>query len=393
MKVTHTPDKDQANLIVFKITVPAAEVDAAIKSVYKEAAQVRIPGFRPGRAPRPVLNRVYGGKDYFLAKATDEVVNGNAPQAVDGADYIAIDQAKFDDSGMVEEGKDYNFGFKVEVVPQIELPDYGPVQIELPPDEPSAADIDKEIDRLRQFYAVYDKDDKGEQKEKKLPELTDQWVKDTLEFESVDELRERVADSIKAQNSQTLPQLKENLAVIALGERVEQEPPKALVEQKEVSIFQDLYRMLNQNQITYDSYLEQLGKTADEYKEQTHDSALRQVKEELALDAVARQAKLKATKSEVVEEFKKAGAEDPEQSYANWEKRGNLAEIKQGILRMKATKHVVDTAEVFDIGKLPEKKKAAKKSDNKADKEPAPKKTAAKKPAAKKAAASKASDK
>jgi FKBP-type peptidyl-prolyl cis-trans isomerase (trigger factor) len=395
VKVSFSPDKDQANLLDFKVTIAAADVDAAVKAAYREGAQVRIPGFRPGKAPRPVLNNVYGGKEYFLAKATDAVINESAGRAVDEQGFEPIDQAKFENvDKLVEEGKDFSYEFKVEVTPQVELSSYDPVQVELPDVKADKEQIDEEVDRLRGYYATYDEPaEEGGERVRHLPELTDQWVKDTLEFEGVDELRERLAESIERQNEATQPALKENQAILALGERVASEPPQKLVSAKETSLFQDLYRMLNNNHITYDAYLAQIKKTAEEYKETIHRQAVDQVKEELALDAVARHLKLEASKDELVEEFRKAGSEDPEKTYQDWAKAGHLSEIKNGILRMKASKAVVDGAEVYGIGEAPAlkakgkaapkaagaKKTSAAKGAPKAGDKPAAKKTAAKK--------------
>ena len=69
-----TSDVKDAKLTA-TVTIPAADVDAAIKKAYKEAAKkYRFPGFRAGKAPRPVIDSALG-KEAVLAQATNEPVS------------------------------------------------------------------------------------------------------------------------------------------------------------------------------------------------------------------------------------------------------------------------------------------------------------------------------
>ena len=54
-------------------------------------------------------------------------------------------------------------------------------------------------------------------KKKILPEVTDEWAKDTLGFESAEDLRSRIAESISQQKAIVLPRLKENACLEALA--------------------------------------------------------------------------------------------------------------------------------------------------------------------------------
>ena len=117
----------------------------------------------------------------------------------------------------------------------------------------------------------------------------------------------------------------------------------------------------------------------------------------LALDALARNLGLAGSEEEIIAEFERSGIADSQKLYSEWKAYGRLPEIREGLLRMKAARHLYDTAEVFDIGAKPEPKKAKKskvKADNskaedvKADSKKAEdKKPAVKKPRAKKAKA------
>ena len=61
------------------VTIPAADVDAAIKKAYKDTAKkYRFPGFRAGKAPRPVIDSALGA-EATLAQATNDLIAANEP--------------------------------------------------------------------------------------------------------------------------------------------------------------------------------------------------------------------------------------------------------------------------------------------------------------------------
>ncbi|MDR0888756.1 MAG: trigger factor, partial [Coriobacteriales bacterium] len=178
-----------------------------------------------------------------------------------------------------------------------------------------------------------------------------------------------------------------------------------MIEQTEKNNSQDMYRSLQARHTTLDAYLAEIGEDAKQFHEEMHDQAEQNTKEALALDALARHLKLGASEDEILDEFKKTGTADPEALMENWRQAGRLSEIREGILRMKASRHAIDTAVIHEPGTLEKeqeketakaaksksKAKAADKTADKADdwsdaKKPAAKKTTAKKPAAKKAA-------
>ena len=72
------------------VTIDGKAVSDAIKKQYKDAAsKYTFPGFRRGKAPRPVIDSALG-KDYIRAMVTDEQVNSAYPRAIDQAGALAI---------------------------------------------------------------------------------------------------------------------------------------------------------------------------------------------------------------------------------------------------------------------------------------------------------------
>lgn len=181
-------------------------------------------------------------------------------------------------------------------------------------------------------------------KKKVLPELTDEWVKESLGFESVEDLKTRIVDSISEQKADILPRLKESNCLVALQDRLEGEAPANMVEDAETTLLQDFFTQLQRQGVNFDTYLMQQGLTADQFKEDLKQQAADVAKQDLALDAYARHFELTATDEEVAEEFVKAGVPNPKALEEEWRKAGRLHEVRNGITRTKAIADVMEKA-------------------------------------------------
>ena len=107
-------------------------------------------------------------------------------------------------------------------------------------------------------------------------------------FESVEDLRARIAESVTSQKADMMPRLKENACLYALAERVEGDVPEAMLEDAEASLIQDFFQQLQSQGMTFDVYLAQQGITPDQFKEDVKKQAEDMSKQDLALDAWAR---------------------------------------------------------------------------------------------------------
>lgn len=210
-------------------------------------------------------------------------------------------------------------------------------------------------------------------KKKIAPEVTDEWVKETLGFADVAELRVRMGESIEQQKGDIIPRIMENNALFALQERLIGEVPAAMAEDAERDLLQNFFTQLQAQGATLDAYLQAQGITPEQFKEDVKLQAVDTVKQNLALDAWARHAGIQVTDEEIVDEFKHSGAQDPDALYEEWKAQGRLYVVREGILRGKALEALLAEAEVEEVEKLSEPeeekkpaKKAAKKSSKKA---------------------------
>lgn len=98
------------NRVKVTVTVDAKEIDGRIKKTYKDFAyKYSFPGFRRGKAPRPVIDNALGA-EAVRATVTDEVVNETYPLVVDESNLYPVAKPEFEDGGLVEPGKPMSSG-------------------------------------------------------------------------------------------------------------------------------------------------------------------------------------------------------------------------------------------------------------------------------------------
>jgi len=154
VEVTKLPE----SRVALRVELTAQEVDQALDRTYKQLVQrVTIPGFRKGKAPRPVVERVVG-QELFVHEATDEAIRWGYRKAVDQARVTPIDEAEIqpgtDGHNHIEPGHGFQFEATVAVRPEVELPDYHTLHIERPEVEVEDSDVDHLLDELRERNAT-----------------------------------------------------------------------------------------------------------------------------------------------------------------------------------------------------------------------------------------------
>src|SRR3984893_451123 len=104
------------------VEVPFDELKPSLDKAYREVGrQVRIPGFRPGRVPQPVIDRRVG-RDVVLTQAVNEAMPDLYAKAVAEGDVSALGQPEVEIT-KIDDGKELTFTVEVEIRPKFDLPD------------------------------------------------------------------------------------------------------------------------------------------------------------------------------------------------------------------------------------------------------------------------------
>jgi trigger factor len=154
----------EGNKVKLSVEVDEDEFDKAITDAFRKIArEVRIPGFRPGKAPRKLLERRLGaqvGREQALHDALPEYY----AQAVTDNDVDAIDAPEIDITAGEDDGP-VAFDAVVEVRPVVQVPGYGGLRVEIPSPEIPEEEVDAQIDRMRQVQATFADVDRAAQAE------------------------------------------------------------------------------------------------------------------------------------------------------------------------------------------------------------------------------------
>lgn len=135
------------------VTIDPERVDAEIKRAYREVAgQVKIPGFRPGKAPRARVDAVLGS-DYVLAEATEALIGKTYVQALDEAALRPVGKIDFDDiEDAIVDGTEFTYALSLTPRPLLTLSS-ADVEIKMVSRDVTDAEIDEQIDYTRDRFA------------------------------------------------------------------------------------------------------------------------------------------------------------------------------------------------------------------------------------------------
>lgn len=163
MKITVTAEEPKDNKVAAKLTIPAADVNAAVAKTYKDfARKYNFQGFRRGRAPRPVIDGILG-KDSVLAQATNDLLNDAEPLMLEELNVVPVGRPEFaKDADLAAEGQDYVIDVAIGVRPDAELDSYDAPQINMPPEEVTDAEVDAQIKRYLGYHTSYEDVPEGE---------------------------------------------------------------------------------------------------------------------------------------------------------------------------------------------------------------------------------------
>lgn len=144
--------KEPQSRAVLEVELPSEDLAKGVDRAVKRLNQrVDVPGFRRGKAPRGLLERVVG-KDAIYDEAVRQLVSDAYEQAVDQTGVRPIARPHID-VDKVEEGQPLRFTATVDLVPEVVLGDYAASRIPFTEPEVTAADTDQAVEDLRSRHA------------------------------------------------------------------------------------------------------------------------------------------------------------------------------------------------------------------------------------------------
>jgi len=442
------------------VTIPPELVTQEFDKSYKNLIRtVPIQGFRPGKAPRGLVEKRFGPqvalevKQTLLDAAYERALKDNdlSPIAAPDVDNVTDLEAK--------PAEQMAFSFTITVKPEFELPDLKSIEVEAPPAEATPDAIDAELNELRRRKAtlrpskggiatgdvvtldahgsdgehelfhsedlVYEVGTKylgglvtddldaalsGQKadaeieatayasphepghplagvdvtvkakvldvKRPELPEIDEEFAK-SLDFESVEELRETVEKDVLARVERERNRLVENLALEQLIEKSNFDLPADLIEQEVDELAARAAYALQQEGKSE----EEIAKKVAEMKTARREESEAELRRFFVLDKIVEKERVLVTETEVKSAVAMIAAYNqttPDDMYARLRESGRLGTLRNQLRETKAREKLRKKVAVKDVAgaAAPEKKKTAKKATKKkASKKKASKKT------------------
>lgn len=166
-------EKLEHNMAKLTVEVAAEDVEKALQAAYlKQRKQINIPGFRKGKVPRQMIEKMYG-PEVFYDEAANNMIPDVYAKAYDESELDIVSQPKIEVVQM-EKGKPFIFTAEVATKPEVTLGDYKGLKVDKVSTRVTQKEVDEEIEKERERNA-------------RTIEVTDRAVQDkdevTLDFE------------------------------------------------------------------------------------------------------------------------------------------------------------------------------------------------------------------
>ncbi len=171
-------------------------------------------------------------------------------------------------------------------------------------------------------------------KEKQLPELDDDFAKEAGDFETMEELKEDITQKTKTEKENSVENKFKNDVVEKAVDNAEVDVPETLVENELDQMFQNFSYRIMQQGLEVDKYFEYMGIDKQEWREKNREHAAHMAKNNLVLEAIAKEEGIEVTEEELnnkIEEIAEESEQDLEQVKAILQMQGQLASMKEGM--------------------------------------------------------------
>ena len=382
--MSYTVENLEKSMAKITITVSAeAFEEAMVKSYNKNKKNISIQGFRKGKAPRKMVEKLYGPEVFYEDAANFAIPDAYEEAAKEsGLEIVSRPEIDVVDIG---KGKEFVFTATVAVKPEVTLGEYKGIEVEKKVVKVMAADVNAEIDKVREQNSRMitvdnrgiKKDDtavidfegfvdgepfqggKGEDyplvigshsfidtfedqlvgkktgdevevnvtfpeeyheaslkgkpalfkvtvkeiKKKELPKLDDEFASEVSEFETLKEYKASVKKTLTERKKEEAKREKENAVVEKVVENITVEIPEPMIEEQTQQMIQEFAGRLSGQGLSFEQYMQMTGMTPDALMGQMKPEAEKRIRTRLALEAIVKEEKIKATAKDIDKEI------------------------------------------------------------------------------------------
>ena len=378
-------EKLEKNMAKLTIEVSAAEFEKALEDAFlKNKNKISVPGFRKGKVPRQMVEKMYG-PEIFYEDAANALIPDAYSKAIDECEEDIVSSPEIDVT-QIEKGKPFIFTATVALKPEVKLGKYKGVKVESAEVTVTDEEVDAKIEKERENNArtievtdrpVKDGDmivldfegfvdgvafdgGKGENypltigsgafipgfeeqlvgaeigkevevnvtfpenyqaeelkgkaavfkctikeiREKELPALDDEFASEVSEFDTLEEYRKDVRETLFIEKEKAAREAKEAAVIDAIIADSDMDIPEAMVTTQQKQMIDEFAQRIQMQGLTMEQYLQFTGASLDKMMEQVRPQAETRIKSRLVLEAVAAKEGIEATEEDYEEEIK-----------------------------------------------------------------------------------------
>lgn len=378
-------EKLEKNMAKLTIEVSAAEFEKALEDAFlKNKNKISVPGFRKGKVPRQMVEKIYG-PEIFYEDAANALIPDAYSKALDECEEDIVSSPEIDVT-QIEKGKSFIFTATVALKPEVKLGKYKGVKVEATEVTVTDEEVDAKIEKERENNArtievtdrpVKDGDmtvldfegfvdgvafdgGKGENypltigsgafipgfeeqlvgaeigkevevnvtfpedyqaeelkgkaavfkctikeiKEKELPALDDEFASEVSEFDTLEEYKKDVKETLTIEKEKAAREAKEAAVIDAIIADSDMDIPEAMVTTQQKQMIDEFAQRMQMQGLSMEQYFQFTGATLDKMMEQVKPQAETRIKSRLVLEAVAAKEGIEATEEDYEEEIK-----------------------------------------------------------------------------------------
>lgn len=135
------------------VEVPFDELKPSVDAAYKKVAgQVRVPGFRPGKVPPPIIDQRFG-RPVVLEQAVNDALPELYGKAVEESDLTVLSRPEVEIT-KIDDGEELAFTAEVDIRPKFDVPDYDKLSVTVDDAEVTPDDVEEQLGALRERFAT-----------------------------------------------------------------------------------------------------------------------------------------------------------------------------------------------------------------------------------------------
>ena len=268
-------------------------------------------------------------------------------RAVENGDITVIDFEGFVDGKAFEGAKAENHeleigsgkfipGFEEQII-GMKTDEEKDIKVTFPKEYPAKELAGKEATFKIKLYEI---------KKKELPEINDEFAKDASEFDTLEDWKKSIREKQEKANESKAKYEMEEEAIEAVCNDSKVDIPSGMIETQIDNMEQDVSSRLSYQGMKLDQYLQMVGKTRKEFRDEYKEQAEKQVKTNLVLEAVMKDSKIEVAEEEIEAKIKEM-AEMYGQKEEEVKNNPNLRKYIEESLKTEKTIHyIVDNAKI-----------------------------------------------